>query len=395
MSAPLRQLPLVCPGHKRGIVELQYSPPGTEGVFLISACLDGTPMLRDGTSGDWVGSFMGHKGAVWGACISSDAALAATAGADFTARLWDAVTGVCKTVLTQKHICKSVAFSADNSRLLTAGNTNSINIYDVTIPDDSPITLLTPKDNAKTTVKLARYVRSGSDVVVSATSGDKEEKVVSIWDVRSGAVERTLPLGSVAKSGQISPDGNFLSITGDDSTLSVYNLEKMERIMQIPVPQYTESASLRFPNMDMMVTGGQDLTVRRFEIGADGTPVEAETNRGHHGPVWVLRFAPDGESYASGSDDGTIRIWYVCTLRHKFHVQHVTSPTPENKNERKTSDTDACVCISVSLFVHAKLTLVELLFVHSVTLRLQENDHRPVSCGVNLLNMHNTFSIKR
>lgn len=315
-STPIRQMPLVCPGHNRGIVELQYTQPGPEGTFLMSACLDGTPMLRDGDTGDWVGSFVGHKGAVWGACISQDASLAATAGADFTARLWDAVTGTCKTVLTQKHICKSVALSADNSRLLTAGNTNAINIYDVSACEDSPVAFLTPTNKkngsgtgGKTTFKLARYVCQATNVVVSATSGETEEKVISVWDVRSGAIERSLPLGSVTKSGELSHDSKFLFVTGDDSTLSVYNLEKMERVMQLKVPDSTESASLRYPQMDMMVTGGRDLTVRRFAIGKDQVPVEAEENRGHHGPVWVLRFAPDGESYASGSDDGTIRLW--------------------------------------------------------------------------------------
>jgi serine-threonine kinase receptor-associated protein len=312
MGPSVRQLPLVCPGHNRGIVELQYSPPTPEGTFLISACIDGTPMLRDGVTGDWIGSFQGHKGAVWGACISNDAALAATAGADFTARLWNAVTGACTAVLPQKHICKSVAFSADASRLLAAGNTTAINIYDVSTCQETPMASLVPASpTEKSSVKLARYANNGSDVVVSISSNTAEKKVLSVWDVRSGSVERIIDLGATAKSGELSMDASMLSVTCDDATVSVFDLKKMVRVRRFSVPEATESASVRFPSMDMVATGGQDLIVRRFEVNSAGSEelVEAESNRGHHGPVWVLRFAPDGETYASGSDDGTIRIW--------------------------------------------------------------------------------------
>ena len=32
-------------------------------------------------------------------------------------------------------------------------------------------------------------------------------------------------------------------------------------------------------------------------------------NKGHHGPVRSLAFTPSCSNYASGSEDGTIRIW--------------------------------------------------------------------------------------
>ncbi len=104
-AAAWRPQPLTCTGHTRPVVDLAFSQVTPDGYFLISACkgaaaaraggragaseltvgADGLPMLRNGQTGDWLGTFQGHSGAVWGVALDDGALRAATGSADFTA----------------------------------------------------------------------------------------------------------------------------------------------------------------------------------------------------------------------------------------------------------------------------------------------------------------------
>ena len=59
------------------------------------------------------------------------------------------------------------------------------------------------------------------------------------------------------------------------------------------------------PEGDVVVTGGEDGTVRLFH-GPSGELLA--TAPGHEGPVRAIAIAPDGQSLASAGDDAVVRI---------------------------------------------------------------------------------------
>ncbi|CAM9686737.1 unnamed protein product [Discosporangium mesarthrocarpum] len=185
VGGPARQIPIVCPGHSRPLAEVYYSPETTDGIFLISGCHAKTPMIRNGTTGDWIGTFEGHKGAVWGVALDDSGLLAATASADFSARLWDAVTGSQVHEFVHRHIVKSVHFRADRSRLASGGHEGVLRIFDVASPasDPSQITVYPGEDTLKP-ARVMSKVRWGKDPNTVLTGS--ADGFVRMWDLRSG-----------------------------------------------------------------------------------------------------------------------------------------------------------------------------------------------------------------
>ncbi|XP_066325265.1 uncharacterized protein [Miscanthus floridulus] len=256
-------------------------------------------MLRNGETGDWIGTFQGHKGAVWSACLDTNALRAASGSADFSAKIWDALTGDVLHSFEHKHIVRACAFSEDTHMLLTGGFEKILRIYDLNLPDATPREI----DKSPGSVRTVTWLHSDQTILSSCT----DLGGVRLWDVRSGKIVQTLETKSPVTSAEVSQDGRFITTT-DGSSVKFWDANHFGLVKSYNMPCAVESASLEPKCGNKFVTGGEDMWVRVFDFF---TGEELACNKGHHGPVHCVRFTPVGESYASGSEDGTIRIWQL------------------------------------------------------------------------------------
>ena len=333
-----RQIPIVCPGHTRPLAELQFvhvKSSGEQRTFLLSACHDRMPMLRDGVSGDWIGTFVGHKGAVWSCQMDDSGSLAATASGDFSCKIWDAITGQSLLDLPHKHIVKTCVFSPNSTRLATGGKEAVLRIFNL------KDTLLS--SNGKSSMKgapPAMEIKQASpitkllwmsDTVVFCACADGN---IYVWDIpepipsEDGSGTTTNPAPPTqpthtlsTKDGDEIRDMELCSITGSSKQILTVAAGTKVYFFDVEGPaamgtclhSYTmpihfreEGGASLHPSGTKFVAGGSDLWVRVFDYA---TGQELECHKGHHGPIRCVRYAPDGNSYATGSEDGTIRLW--------------------------------------------------------------------------------------
>ncbi|KAL0319179.1 UNVERIFIED_CONTAM: Serine-threonine kinase receptor-associated protein [Sesamum angustifolium] len=227
-------------------------------------------MLRNGETGDWIGTFQGHKGAVWSCCLDKHALRAASASADFSAKLWDALTGDELHSFEHKHIVRAVPFSEVPAYKYRVHRQSFLSWpYELVGPDAPPREI----EKSPGSVRTVAWLHSDQTILGSCTDmgGVRfyafEMLQFLVVGMRTGTIVRTLETKSSVTSAEVSQDGRYIT-TADGSTVKFWDAIS---------------------------------------------------------PVHCVRFSPGGESYASGSEDGTIRIWQT---------------GPQNNTNQETSGTN-------------------------------------------------------
>jgi serine-threonine kinase receptor-associated protein len=232
--------------------------------------------------------------------------LAATASGDFSAKVWDAITGSSLWEFPHKHIVKTCDFSPDSRCLATGGHEGLLRIFDLTVSDPQkaePIILSHDK------VAITKCGWLTNDILLAAGA----DGTIRFWKLTSGGQGESmhvLQVDAEVRDMEITTltDGRNILTVAAGHKVYFFDLEDKELLhdYHLPIHFREEGGASLHPSGTKFVAGGSDLWVRvmDFETGQ-----ELECLKGHHGPIRCLRYAPDGKTFATGSEDGTIRLW--------------------------------------------------------------------------------------
>lgn len=289
--------PIVCPGHTRAIRDLRYSQQTPDGIFLISGTHDAEPMLRNAETGDWIGTFKGHKGAVWNATISPDATRGLTAAADGTLRYWDALTGDELHQWEHPHIVvKSCDLNSDATVAVSGCNDKNIRIFDLNALDAEPQIIETTQ-----TLQQTKFTPDNARIL----SGSRDDNFLRAWDTQTLAEVAAVELAGPVSHISITADKEHVLVAAG-SSVTLLGIANLDKIHEHKVDsQGVESCALH-PDNSVFVSGGADHIIRLHKME---TGEVIEKSRAHHGPVHACAFHPLGTSYATGAGDSAIRIW--------------------------------------------------------------------------------------
>lgn len=338
-----------------------YSPDGNT---VAAGSMDSDVRLWDTQSQGLKVTLGGHSGPVEAIVYSPDGKTIATAGdwTGNTVRLWDAVTGETRAVLTGYTHISTVAYAPDGKTIATSGDyrSDALQLWDaetkkrkatftqhtqgdlasmVYAPDGKTIAAVNQSDNtvqlwnavtgkhkatfkpinARRTSDVSSVAYSPDGNIIAAVGGYRKQHkgTVYLWHAQTKKRKIIYEGPDYILSVVYSPDGRTIATGSWNGKIQVWHTVTGEALKTISTGHKGGVESLAYsPDGKTLVSGGgyRDDIVQLW----DGITGDHKTTlRGHTQTVSAVVYSPDGKTLASGSTDGTLRFWNAITGDHK------------------------------------------------------------------------------
>jgi translation initiation factor 3 subunit I len=310
--------PILLKGHEGPISKIKFNREGD--LLFTAARKDKKPVCWFTDNGERLGNYIGHEGAVWDLDVDFTSTRLLTASADRTAKLWNVQTGEELFSFDHDSSVRCVGWAEGARMILTVQENN--------FGEPAAIFIFNMADDVKDQERGAVREMSGDTGRINAAMWGglnnfiitgSDDGTIRKWNVETGQEEQKEQAHSKAiRSMQFSKDRTMFITSSLDKSAKIYDTKTLECLKTFKSDRPLNSASMSSLMNHVIVGGGQDAMnvtttsskVGHFETDFFHTVYQdfMGSVKGHFGPINSLSFAPDGKSYASGSEDGYVRM---------------------------------------------------------------------------------------
>ncbi len=217
-------------------------------------------------------------------------------------KLWDAASGKELRKLEGHTLwISALIFSADGTKLYSAGGDQTIRIWDV----EQRRCLVTLRGSQDEVLGLAL----SPDSTMLASAG--KDGVVAFWSTLPRPKEKSPKLSEFGRFGRpaIPPDSRVLAVPRD-GTVRLFDLATLSEVEQLPLLGSNVTRVCYSPDGTLLVSGSQSGKVRVWSCAERALLKELDD---HKEPIWLLQFRADGTRLFSLDVKGRAIWWDTLT----------------------------------------------------------------------------------
>jgi WD40 repeat protein/serine/threonine protein kinase len=317
--------------HTAPVLSVEFSKDGSK---LLTASEDGSARVWDVENGTRIHLLASHSNWVWDAAFSPDDKWVVTASQDGTAIVWDALTGVPEPPFTgHDGAVYSVAFAPDSLHVATGGYDRRVMMWKRTDVHPYRFELLNtesglveapqkflPFDGHDGPIRSVKFSHDGQRIVTASM-----DNTIGLWNVEAQpATDDSPPQGQMLMRFR-GHDGAIRDVTFDQNDRVLISASADHRIKKWDIDQYAEIRVLQSQLLNghtnsvlsaefsqdgkQVVTASQDSTARIWDVasGAQGKSL----SEGHAFLVSSAVLFPNGRTMATSAADNTTVLWDI------------------------------------------------------------------------------------
>ena len=278
--------------------DVSFSPDGTIILAGAGNVWKGEVAIYEAKTGKVIRSLPGSYGC---AAFSSDGKLLAAPIRDGI-KIWESGTGKeLKSWAEGPPMITRIAFSPDDKYLAAASFGGDVKIWDTT------------KWTAVRSLETPMVKKASNWVLDFAWSKDGKHLVsaghqaILLWDVKTG--KRLHKFGTFATCVALSPDGKTLAANSDEKedVINLWDINSGRQIRKITLLSGARSIAFH-PEGKRIISGDASGNLQTCDLDSGKA---LSSFKAHEKGVARIAFAPDGKTFATASDDATVRVWPV------------------------------------------------------------------------------------